>query len=303
MPDAVDQLAPDARVERGDQAEPQAAEPGRQHRHGQHHATQTALARVLAHQVRVGHPIRSADLVDGASGRFRVQRLQQVGEQIVDPDRLRRHRDPARRDEDREVLHERADHLEREAAGADHDRRAQLDHRNARVAQQATDLEPAAQVRRELLALVRETAEVDDPPHARGARRRAEVSRRTPVLLLEAAGRPHRVDQVVGRLDAGQGLGQALARDDVARDDLRLRGDPRRQMLGLARQAADPMSAVLESPQQPPAHVAGGARQQHAARRSSSLGSQRHQRFSSGSVHLRAVQRIGQLEIFVNIKY
>ena len=73
------------------------------------------------------------------------------------------------------MLHECADHLEREAPGADHDRRAQLDDRNARVAQQATDLVAAAQVRRELLALVRR----DRPGRRSAARPRRAPPRRS----------------------------------------------------------------------------------------------------------------------------
>ena len=76
--DAVDQLAPDAGVERSHEAEPEAAEPRRQHRHRQQPASQAALSRVLAHQVRVGHPIGAPDLVDGAPGRVFVQRRQQI---------------------------------------------------------------------------------------------------------------------------------------------------------------------------------------------------------------------------------
>jgi len=175
VPDAVDQLAADARVERRHEPEPEAAQPRRQHRHGNHCAPQAALARVLAHQIRVRHAVRAADLVDTAARCARVGRLQlavdrfwldfegfqlcfkgfqldlegfnQIGDQVVDRDRLRGHRDPARHHEQRQVLDERADQLERQAARADHDRRAQLDHGHARFAQQPPDLDAAAQVR------------------------------------------------------------------------------------------------------------------------------------------------------------
>ena len=43
-----------------------------------------------------------------------------------------------------------------------------------------------------------EPAEVDDPPHARRARRGGEVAGAATVLLLEARRRGHRMDEVVG---------------------------------------------------------------------------------------------------------
>ena len=71
--------------------------------------------------------------------------------------------------------------------------------------QQATDLDSAAQVGRELLALVGETAQVHDPPHARGVRRRAEIPRCPALLFFEARRGAHGVDQEIGGVAALQG--------------------------------------------------------------------------------------------------
>ena len=86
---------------------------------------------------------------------------------------------------------ERADDLEREAAGADHDRGAELDRLDAGGGEQAPDLLAAREMRRQVGARA-EPAEVDDPPDARVAgglgedRRRARgraarTSRREPI--------------------------------------------------------------------------------------------------------------------------
>jgi hypothetical protein len=130
-----------------------------------------------------------------------VRRRRQVGEQVVDRDGLGFDPDPARRDHDRQPLDERAHHLEGQAARADHDRRTELQHRNSGRAQQRADLVPAAQVRREVLP-VAETAEVDDAPNSRPSGGGREILRRLAITLLEVTLRAHRVDEVVGRVDA-----------------------------------------------------------------------------------------------------
>jgi hypothetical protein len=65
----------------------------------------------------------------------RIERGEQIRDHVLDCDRLRARADPARRDHHRQALDERADHLERQAARADDDRRPQLDRRHAGLRQ------------------------------------------------------------------------------------------------------------------------------------------------------------------------
>ena len=74
--------------------------------------------------------------------------------------------DPPRHDHHRQPLGQVAQHLEAGAAAAEHDGGLQHGGRHAAVEQDAPDLLAAAQVRRELLALRRQPAEVDDAAHA-----------------------------------------------------------------------------------------------------------------------------------------
>ena len=179
--DAVDQLAADPGVDRRDQAEPEAREPRREHRDREIQPPQAALPRVLAHDVAVGDAVGAADLEHAPSPRRSTSSAaSEVGDHVLD----RRSAGRACRtqrgvDHHRQPLDERADHLEREAAGADDDRGAELDRRDARPRAGsgrppggspggATGREPAA-----------EAAEVDDPPHA-GLAGRARRSRSAP---------------------------------------------------------------------------------------------------------------------------
>ena len=59
---ALHQLAADPRVDRGHQAEPEARQARGERGDGDHRPAQAALARVLAHQLAVRHPVGPADL-------------------------------------------------------------------------------------------------------------------------------------------------------------------------------------------------------------------------------------------------
>ena len=129
---AVDELAPDAGVDRGDEVEPEAREARRQHWHRNHVPAEAAAVGVLVHQVEVRADVGAADLEHLAPVRLVVERREEVGEHVLDRDRLRARAHPAWRDHHRQPLDERAEHLERRAPRADHDRGAELDRRHAR---------------------------------------------------------------------------------------------------------------------------------------------------------------------------
>ncbi len=84
------------------------------------------------------------------------------------------------------------------------DRRPQHGHRHARLAEQALDLAPAAQVRRQVLAVGAEPAQVDDLAAAGLRGGLPEGARGRGVALLEVVG-VQRVHQVDGDVDPVQG--------------------------------------------------------------------------------------------------
>ena len=149
--------------------EPEAREPWRQHRHRHHLSPQTTLVGVLVHQVEVGADVGAADLEHLAPVRLVVESRQEVGDHVLDRDRLRARVHPARRDHHGQPFDERAQHLERRAPRADHDRGAELDRRDARPAQDR-GRPPAA----------RRGARRGHPPRAHPDRRSCEHRPRAP---------------------------------------------------------------------------------------------------------------------------
>ena len=118
-----------------------------------------------------------------------------------------------------------------------------------------------------LVPAVAEAAEVDDAPHAGVAGRRAEVAGgRSRSCASKSPPRAHRVDQVVGRVDAGERARRAIAGS---------RQSPRTTSVPAATRPARPRAAAPGSApvarrarerQEPPADVAGRAREEDAAR-------------------------------------
>ena len=132
VPHPVYQLSSHLRVDRRDQRQPEAREPRREQGHGNHQSSQPSEPGVLPHEIAVGHPVGSPDLVDHALQRWEIEGLHQIRDEILDADRLSRCVHPAWGHHRRELLHQCADQLERKAPGADHDRGAELDRRDAR---------------------------------------------------------------------------------------------------------------------------------------------------------------------------
>ena len=89
-----------------------------------------------------------------------------------------------------------------DAAVADDDAGAQRRHRDPGLRQGRLDLAPAAQVGGQLLAVVTETAEVDDPLQP-GSLRRAAPKVVAPAASLFSKSSSSRVHEVVGRIAAG----------------------------------------------------------------------------------------------------
>ena len=209
------------------------------------------------HQLAVTHLVRAADLEDRVSLLFEFQSVDQVRDHVLDGDGLGRRTDPLRSDHHRQLVHQRPDQLERQRARADHDGSPELDGRRPLGRQDVADLLPAREVRRELA--LAESTEVDDPPDSPLPRGAGEVARAGAVLLLEVAGRPHRVHEVVGGVNPPQGGGEGLGVQDVPPYDLRVGSKAAREVLGTARQTAHPVAAGFESRDQPAADVTARA--------------------------------------------
>ena len=156
-----------------------------------------------------------------------------------------------------------ADHLVGQAARAQDDRGAELDHRDPRGAQHLAGFVPAAQVRRQPRAGLAQAPEVDDPPDARVARGRAEIRRPPPVLLLELSRRAHGVDEVVRRPHTRQRAIERCTVQDVALEYLGAGTDPPRQVLDAACEAAERNPLRFQRPEQPAAHIPRRAAQQN----------------------------------------
>jgi hypothetical protein len=141
---------------------------------------------------------------------------------------LRRHLNPPRRNHHRQPLHQRANHLERQAAGADDDGCPQFNHRHALGTQALPHLVPAAQVRRQIRIVLAQAAEIDDPPHARGGGGSGIIIRRNSILFFKIARRPHRMDEVVRGVDSLHGPGQRCRIEHIAGHDFDARRRARR---------------------------------------------------------------------------
>ena len=111
------------------------------------------------------------------------------------------------------------------------------------------------QVRRQVLGLVAESAEVDEPFDAVTLRRRTRVLRRRRLLLLEVV-RTERVHEVDDLADSAKGVVQAVGIEEVALHDLERPGRLVRLLLD------DPLDgAHLERRARHAAHVVAAAQQ------------------------------------------
>src|SRR4029079_8655870 len=115
-----------------------------------------------------------ADLEDLADGPLLTGNADEVPDDVVDRDRLRARRRPARHDHRREVLHQLPGQLPRDATPADDDAGAQDRDRNAAFAEQSLDLTARAQAGRDAGLFGAEPTEEHDLPDAGLGRRLAE---------------------------------------------------------------------------------------------------------------------------------
>ena len=214
--------------------------------------------RVPEHHLAVGEDVGAADLDDPTGACRGVEAGRKVLEHVADRDGLHARVDPARADHHRQTFGEIADHLERQAAGADDHGGAHLGHRDAAAAQRRACLLARAQVLGEVALRVAEAAEVDDAADAGSGRRRAELPRQPDVPLPIALRSLEAVDEVVRDVDPGQRLVESSPALHVAFDDLDLRGPGTPgEPVRAADQAAHAATAGGEERRKPAADVAG----------------------------------------------
>lgn len=127
----------------------------------------------------------------------------EVCDDVVERDRLRRRRDPARADHRGQPVDERDDRLERRAPTPDHHARSQCGHGNASPAQALPRLASTAQVVRQLGQVVPQPAQVHDLSKPGALRRAGDVFRDEEVAVLVVA-RAERVNQVHCDLHPGE---------------------------------------------------------------------------------------------------
>ena len=85
-----------------------------------------------------------------------------------------------------------------------------------------------------------EAAKVDDSTNIRAARRVAEIPGRDTILFEVVAVGAHRVNEVVGDVDAGQGAIERRRIEEIARDNFGGRRDARLERFGMPGEAAKP---------------------------------------------------------------
>ena len=260
---SCDQFAPDSGVDGRDESEPETRQTRGQQRNRDHHALQPALPRVLAHHVAVARLIGPADFERAALAVGQLKCGGKIGEQVIDADRLRQCRDPARADHDRQSLDERADQLERQAAGPDHDGRAKFHDGDSAFAQHLPGLDPALEMLAERLVARGEAAEVHDSPNPGPPRRVAKIAGGHAILFEVVAVCAHGVHEVIGHVDSREGAIEGRRIEEVPRDDLRRRRHARRERGRLPRETAKPDSRGFEDGHQPSPDVAGRTRHEY----------------------------------------
>ena len=160
------------RRDRRGEAAPVRGEPRGQQRHTDDQGVAATLGRDRLDHAAIGGDVGPADLDDRAALLERgLEPGDEVGEHVVDGDRLRGRVDPSRHDHRRQPVHEIGEHRERRAVGAHDHGRAELEQRRPRLGEDAPGLVPALEVLGELALVVAEAAEVDHAFHARGQRR------------------------------------------------------------------------------------------------------------------------------------
>ena len=231
-------------------------------------STGTGTSQRFRPRLAVGQHVRAADLDDAPGARGRVQRGDQVVEHVANGDGLNARVEPARADHHRQALGQVADDFERQAAGAHDHWRAKLRHRHAGFAQHGAGFLARTQMFGEGSVGVAQAAQIDDALDASRFGGRRKIPRGQHIPLLEVAPARHAVDQVERHLHALQGAWQGVGPQAIAGRHFRL-AEPRPalQPRRVTRQAAHAKASLQQTRHEPPADVAGRARDENCSGR------------------------------------
>jgi hypothetical protein len=191
----------------------------RQQRHRQQPAAQPAELSILPHDVTVRDDVGTADLEHFAGVRT-FQGRRQVRHHVVNGHRLCQRRDPSRAHHHRQAFDQRLDHLERQTAGAHHDRCSELDDRYTAGAQDGSRFGSTLEMAGERTCLIRQAAQIDDAPDAGTSRRAAEVCGGLPIHLGEIGADRHGMHEVISRVHASEREVQRRLIEAITLDDL-----------------------------------------------------------------------------------
>jgi len=202
-------------------------------------------------------------------------------QKVVECDRRRFRAHPARRDHHRQVQDEVAHHLERGRARPDDDARANLGDRHRGCAQ------PVARflARNEVLGVGvarHEAAEVDDAPQLGRTGGLGKVRGGFDVKAAEIPACGHRVDEVIGNVDALERGSERCRIERIGFDQLDVVPFARLEHLPVAGCRANPPAGRLQRRDEMGADVAAGTEHQRQRRNGRGLGSGHHRRGSGG---------------------
>ena len=195
------------------------------------------------------------------SRRFgRLQRANQIFDDVADRDRLTFVLSPAGNQDDEEVFHQMFDDFIGGAAGPHDDRRPQEGHRHLAARQLLGNLHPAAQVIRQTAAFIAQTAQIDDARNMGPFGGLAKIGGGLNLGFLKLTGsEKERMNQVIGRVDILHGRVQALRPEGVRHHNFRAGPSCLIHGGGKPHHCPDLVSADQQFRHQPTADVSGGA--------------------------------------------
>ena len=143
----LDERIDDPHVHRRHPVDPVGRQVRREHRHRDQQAPQAAGPGIAFHHVAVTDHIGAADLDHPAGAFRRLQGGDQIAQHVADGNRLDAREHPPRTNHHWQTFRQVADHLKRQAAGADNDRRTEFSDRHAALAEGRAGFLPRAQMR------------------------------------------------------------------------------------------------------------------------------------------------------------
>src|SRR5687767_7985787 len=99
--------------------------------------------------------------------------------------------------------------------------------------------------------------QVDNAAHASATRGSSKVARANSVSLLKRVAAPHRMNEIIGLIDAGQSRVESFRGKNVAGNDLRARADPGPEVLRTTRETTYLVALCFQHRKQAPADVSG----------------------------------------------